>query len=102
MERTNGVNIFGRRDASASPIQTTPTYFRFDTCAWDRRRRRRRRRRRPRPRPRPRRRRRRLFPLLPSLHVAQRVPQDPVTPLAGDLGGSEGGSGEPERGCNSA
>lgn len=52
---SNGVNIFGRRDASASPIQTTPTYFRFDTCARDRRRRRRRRRGRP----------RRLFPLLP-------------------------------------
>ena len=68
------MNIFGRRDASASPIQTTPTYFRFDTCARDRRRRR---------RSRP----RRLFPLLPSLHVAQRVPQDPVTPLARDLKG---------------
>lgn len=90
------MNIFGRRDASASPIQTTPTYFRFDTCARDRRRRRRR----GRPRPST------LSSLLPplslslsSLHVAQRVPQDPVTPLArerfwrGEREEEEGGGG---------
>lgn len=88
------MNIFGRRDASASPIQTTPTYFRFDTCARDRRRRRRR----GRPRPST------LSSLLPPLSLSLSSPRCatrsagsryPVSPreILKGRGEGEGGGG---------
>jgi len=85
------MNIFARRDASANTVQTTPTYFRFDTCARDRRRGRRRRR--------CRRRRRGLLPppssstALPSPRCATRTAESRSARVANRMAKTTAGRG---------